>query len=289
MPKSPQTENGHIDVANELGEALARVNLSAYESRVLWALLRRTYGWHKHCDHISYTQWEKLTKLNRWHIARTLASLQKRLIILIFAIRGKLLYGLQKDYDMWLPPQEREPHLSPLPIEVTLDKEKKVMSVTHMGNPPLPLWVMELAQAVLPKWATKVLPLWVNTKEKKESIYIKEKDIKKETPPPTPVEKEILSVIDKMPGWTFSEPEDLDWLRELTKEYENVAAAKLKGCRDYYSEKPTKKGPWKNRIRQWLQHDIQFISEKKPQGGGPTKLLSNPELKAAWDKYGKGG
>jgi len=32
---NPQAEDGHIDIANEIAEALMKVNLSAYESRIL--------------------------------------------------------------------------------------------------------------------------------------------------------------------------------------------------------------------------------------------------------------
>ena len=41
---NPQSENGHIDIANEIGEALSRINFSAYESRILWVIWRKTYG-----------------------------------------------------------------------------------------------------------------------------------------------------------------------------------------------------------------------------------------------------
>ena len=38
---NPQIENGHIDIANELAEALAMINISSYESRVLWIILSK--------------------------------------------------------------------------------------------------------------------------------------------------------------------------------------------------------------------------------------------------------
>jgi phage replication O-like protein O len=44
---NPQRENGHIDIANEIAEALARTNLSAYQMRVMWAIWRKTWGWQK--------------------------------------------------------------------------------------------------------------------------------------------------------------------------------------------------------------------------------------------------
>ena len=44
---SPQLEDGYTRIANELIEALMRTNLSAYQSRVLWAIWRKTYGFNK--------------------------------------------------------------------------------------------------------------------------------------------------------------------------------------------------------------------------------------------------
>ena len=78
---NPQRENGHIDVANEIAEALAKTQLSGYESRILWVILRKTYGWHKKIDSISITQFEKATGLKRRHIQRTLKKLLNRNII----------------------------------------------------------------------------------------------------------------------------------------------------------------------------------------------------------------
>jgi phage replication O-like protein O len=58
---NPQAENGHVDIANEIVEALAKIHLSSYESRVLWTVFRKTYGWHKKEDWITNTQIANLT------------------------------------------------------------------------------------------------------------------------------------------------------------------------------------------------------------------------------------
>ena len=41
---TPQAEHGHIDIANEIAEALAKIEFSAYESKCLWVIWRQTYG-----------------------------------------------------------------------------------------------------------------------------------------------------------------------------------------------------------------------------------------------------
>lgn len=148
---SPQTENGNFQIANELAEAFCRVNLSAYESRILWAIIRKTYGWKKKSDRISYTQFEEITGLNRWHVSRALQSLISRNIVTRSGTGYKLYYAVQKDYDKW----------QSLPIKVT-NKSKKI--VTYSGNTPLPIQV------------TNSLPIQVNTKNNKNTLQKTERE-----------------------------------------------------------------------------------------------------------------
>ena len=98
---NPQAEDGHVDLANEIVEALAKVNLQAYESRVLWALFRKTYGWHKKTDQISITQFQEITGMDRRHVHRTLSQLIKRKIVARIGNSRIITYGFQKDYTKW--------------------------------------------------------------------------------------------------------------------------------------------------------------------------------------------
>ncbi len=105
---SAQLENGYTPIANELVEALARVNLPNYEWRVLWAIWRFTYGWSKKVDRISYTEFEGLTGIARWHLPRTIASLEARNMITVTRLGDKrsCSYAFQKDSDEWLSPDK---------------------------------------------------------------------------------------------------------------------------------------------------------------------------------------
>jgi len=98
---NPQKENGHIDIANEVAEALAKTNLSAYESRVLWAIWRKTWGWHKKEDWITLEQLHKITGLDKGHLSRTVHKLLNRNILYQKEDNGKLLLGFQKNYELW--------------------------------------------------------------------------------------------------------------------------------------------------------------------------------------------
>ena len=152
---NPQKENGHIDLANEIIEAMAKTYFSSYEIQVLFAIFRKTYGWHKKEDWITGSQLVNMTGINKSHISRTLKRLIKRNLI----IKNGKKISFQKDYEKW----------KKLPNQVTSKKlpnqDKKlpnqVTEVTQIGN--------------------KKLPKQVNTKETKETstkeIYTKEKKI----------------------------------------------------------------------------------------------------------------
>jgi len=141
---SPQKEDGHVEIANEIIEILAMTYLSSYESQVLWAIFRKTYGWQKKEDWITNTQLSKMTGIAESHVSRTMKKLIKRNIVIR---KGKKI-SFQKDYDKWekipiqvtskkLPKQDKK-----IPIQVTKD--------THSG--------------------IKKIPKQVDTKETKETI-----------------------------------------------------------------------------------------------------------------------
>ncbi len=99
---SPQKENGFTPIANEILEALCKVNLSPYESRVIWFLLRKTYGWKKKSDWISQSQFSEGLDLDRRHIHRTIKRLlRKEIIVISTDDKNRSACGFQKDYSKW--------------------------------------------------------------------------------------------------------------------------------------------------------------------------------------------
>lgn len=100
---NPQIEEGYTPIANEIIEALMRVNLSAYESRVLWFLFRKTYGWDKKTDWITLSQFSKCIGLDRRLIHRAIKELSSKKMIVIERDDGlRLRYGFQKNYEKWV-------------------------------------------------------------------------------------------------------------------------------------------------------------------------------------------
>ncbi len=115
---SPQLEDGYTRFANELMEALMRTNLSAYQSRVLWAIWRNTYGYHKKQDWLSNSQLVGMTGIRKQHISRAVRELIQRNIV----TKSGYSIAFNKDYTQW-----RE-----LPKRVTLPK--LVTKVTATGD-----------------------------------------------------------------------------------------------------------------------------------------------------------
>ena len=77
------TENGFYRVANELGIALCKIRLSDRESRLVQAVMLKTFGWRKSMDWICYEQLSEMTDIDVTNIGKTKATLVKRNIILV--------------------------------------------------------------------------------------------------------------------------------------------------------------------------------------------------------------
>ena len=65
----------------QIQEALHTTNLSAYESRILHFIIRKTFGWNQPSDRISQRQIEAATGIDRRSIRRCLKQLKTRKII----------------------------------------------------------------------------------------------------------------------------------------------------------------------------------------------------------------
>lgn len=141
-----QKENGFTPIANELVCQFAMTYMSSRESQIVWAIIRMTYGYQKKTDKISFTQLELLTGIDRRHLAPALRKLTERRIITRYSEGQSVIYGIQKDYDLWD---------KPLPESVTVNDS---LTITETGN------------GLLPNPVTEPLPNSVNTKERKKSL-----------------------------------------------------------------------------------------------------------------------
>lgn len=119
---NPQKEDGHIDIANELAEAMYQLQLSGNQWRLLWVILRQTYGWNKKIDKISISFFQKKTRLKRRHISRLLKDMVKRKIITKKDNDFIVSYGFQKNYEFW--------QLSPKIASLKIPSPKKTATIT---------------------------------------------------------------------------------------------------------------------------------------------------------------
>ncbi len=98
-----QPENGTTPIAHEILEQLCRVNITAYESRFLWFLFRKTYGFHKKTDWISLAQFSEALNMDKRLVHRTIKKLKKRKMLKAESDGGqRIKYGFEKDYDFWV-------------------------------------------------------------------------------------------------------------------------------------------------------------------------------------------
>lgn len=94
----PQLEDGYIRLADEIARAFMKINLSPQETRILWVIIKETYGWRQKEKTIPLTRFSELTSMSKPHICDVLKKLQARRIIA--KKDGK--YSLQKDYEQWV-------------------------------------------------------------------------------------------------------------------------------------------------------------------------------------------
>lgn len=103
---SPQKELGHVSIANEYYEALARAEVPGRQRRVLDVIIRKTWGWQKKSDHIALSTIAEATGIGRNHIPELLAWLKAAKMI-ERDTQGKT--SVQKDYEQWVAPPAGAP------------------------------------------------------------------------------------------------------------------------------------------------------------------------------------
>jgi phage replication O-like protein O len=139
-----QKENGHLQLANAIVEALAKTYLSSRESQIIFAIFRQTYGWHRKESYISNKLISQMTGINEHHVC----SVMKRLVKRNMVIRKNKKVSFQKDYEKW----------------------KNVPNGVHLEN--VPNGVTKCTE-----WGTKNVPNGVTIKDKKEIILNKKGDL----------------------------------------------------------------------------------------------------------------
>ena len=96
---NPQTENGHVEIANDLWEALMGAGLNKNEYRAVLCILRYSYGVKLKYAKLRKKEIAMLTRIPFPKVNETLTTLGKKNIIRISQKNGYIYF--HKDYDKW--------------------------------------------------------------------------------------------------------------------------------------------------------------------------------------------
>lgn len=105
-----------------------QLNLQQYESRILYVIFKKTWGWNKERDWIAQSQMAELTGIARTHVCRTVKQLEMRRII----IREGRYTKINEQYDEWMELPHRVTNHS-LPDGVMTDTERGKNELPHLA------------------------------------------------------------------------------------------------------------------------------------------------------------
>lgn len=99
---TPQLEDGFTRIANELLEAILGFGFSLREQSVVFAIIRKTYGYGRKTDDMSASQIGAICGVARQHVTTTLNALAARNVISKRQGEYGMIVGIQKDHRKWV-------------------------------------------------------------------------------------------------------------------------------------------------------------------------------------------
>lgn len=260
----PQLENGHSDIANELLEAICRAYFSPAESKVFWSVVRKTYGWHKKSDRISYSQFEESTGLDRRHVGPALKRLISRNILTCTNAGERHMseYGVQKDYDKW--------QLSP---------ETVTKSDTDLSNKLTPISVTDGQLNLTPISVPSDTGLGKSDTDTgvRTDTDLRDNKRKKE------IQKILTKEIAKLDDWE-------NYLQKKVLEYPNLDVSKEWGnCQTWYAESKRAIKKPQSAFNNWLrianEKSKRFSTGSVSGNGKHTRPLAKREEYISLDEH----
>ena len=209
---SPQCEDGYTKIANELLDAIIKTRFPGQELRIMLAVLRKTYGYGKKADQISYGQLAQLTDIPRPRVIEHVKSLvsKKGLGSLNNGTSTPVTLWINKDFETWLPSPKKE--TSPNHETSASPNHETKSSLNHGTHKRKKENIKENINTTLPEWLPK--DLW-------DSFLAHRKAIKAPIPPQNaqrvikklsklkddgyPPEYVIETMIER--GWRWYKPE----------------------------------------------------------------------------------
>ena len=98
---NPRVEDGYIQIANELIDAIISYPFKNSELKIVLIIIRKTYGWKKKKDRLSFSQISKLSRVSIRHTKRVIKKLVLDNVVLKEKIANNNILGLNKDYYSW--------------------------------------------------------------------------------------------------------------------------------------------------------------------------------------------
>lgn len=130
---SPQLEDGFARIANELLDALARIRLAGQENQIVFAVIRKTYGFNKKSDQISHGQLTAITGIKRVKVVELVKSLVSKRVLdsTNNGTRKPATIRINKNYEQW----EHSPKKGTIPNKGTIASPNKGLSSSpHNGT-----------------------------------------------------------------------------------------------------------------------------------------------------------
>lgn len=105
---NPQLEDGYIKIANELFDALIKLNIPSESRRMFDFIMRKTYGYNKKQDRISTKQFIEAINIPRRSVERARKRLKD--LNLIHTVKNDgthfVTYSINKFYKTWVVPSK---------------------------------------------------------------------------------------------------------------------------------------------------------------------------------------
>ena len=249
---NPQTENGHVEIANDLWEALMAAGLNKNEYRAVLCILRYSYGVKLKYAKLRKKEIAILTRIPLPKVNETLTTLEKKNIIRIAQNSGYIYF--HKDYDKWqLNERLTFDDKWRLQVNETLSKNLKKLTKREVK---LNETLTSTSKKASRNKGSK------GSKESKESIK-ESKDTKSAFQPSEKIDTLIALYESKFP-----QQRKLYGLSGIIKMREMIEGGLLEGVAEKVIEERIKKAtdgtPWKIISQEWLAK--QKKDKKKYEG-----------------------
>lgn len=99
---NPQAEKGHVRIAYDLYDKILEYPFKNTEQKIVWAVIRHTYGWSRTKAQATFYKISKMSGLDRSNVRKATLKLQEEKVIFIQTCRDEsFIVGLNKNYDEW--------------------------------------------------------------------------------------------------------------------------------------------------------------------------------------------